>query len=118
MALFEVLLHDTHIQAAPLVAEAGRQLSEILQVYEASLIPVDGLGYALDEVLTALIEPILRACRLGAEGIDPSDAAVFMLNNATALQVKKLLNPPIYSPSSKDQSAHVLCSIHIYYSQI
>ena len=87
-------LSSLHLsQAAPLVSDAGRQLSEILQVYEASLIPADSLGYALDDILTALIEPILRACRLGSEGIDPSDAAVFMLNNATALQVSRHIDP-------------------------
>lgn len=73
------------LSAAALTAEAGRQLAEILAVHEAALIPAESMGYALDDVLTALVEPILRACRLGAEGLDPSDAAVYMLNNTAAL---------------------------------
>jgi hypothetical protein len=56
-------------------------------VYGASLIPAESLGYEVDGVLTALMEPLLRACRLSAEGLDPSDAAVLMLNNVAALQV-------------------------------
>lgn len=58
-----------------------------VQVYESSLVPSSGLGYELDDILTALIEPVLRTCRLSSEGLDPSDAAVLMLNNAAVLQV-------------------------------
>jgi len=29
---------------------------------------------------------VLRTCRVSAEGLDPSDAALFMLNNASSLQ--------------------------------
>lgn len=32
-------------------------------------------------VLDGIIEPLLKACRLSSDGLDPSDAAVFMLNN-------------------------------------
>lgn len=32
-------------------------------------------------VLTGIVEPLLRACHLSADGLDPSDGAVFMLNN-------------------------------------
>jgi len=73
------------LSAADLTKDAGRQLTEILWVHESSLIPTEELGYEVDEVLTALVEPVLRACRLGAEGLDPSDAAVYMLNNAGML---------------------------------
>lgn len=78
--------------AAPVVQEAGRMLGDILAVHAASLLPAGeeeeekNCGYAMDDVLAALIEPVLRACRLGTEGLlDPSDVAVFMLNNASTL---------------------------------
>jgi len=79
--------------AAGVTQEAGRQLGEILAVHAASLLPSDSddsdedRGYALDDVLAALVEPVLRACRLGAEGLlDNADAAIYMLNNAGALR--------------------------------
>jgi conserved oligomeric Golgi complex subunit 6 len=77
--------------AAAVTQEAGRVLGEVLAVHATSLLPPDesasAASYALDDVLAALVEPILRACRLGAEGLlDPSDAAVYMLNNAAALR--------------------------------
>ena len=81
-ALASPAAYPIDLSAAALTGEAGRQLTEILSVHESSLIPTEALGYEIDDVLTALIEPVLRACRVGAEGLDPSDAAVYMLNNA------------------------------------
>lgn len=87
--------------AAPVTQEAGRRLGEILAVHAAALLPppddadggagegsaASGPSYVLDDVLAALVEPVLRACRLGAEGLlDPSDSAVYMLNQAAALR--------------------------------
>lgn len=38
----------------------------------------------MNQMCSALIEPLLRMCRLSAEGLAPSDMAAFMLNNAAA----------------------------------
>lgn len=51
------------------------------------------LGYDLADILSALIEPVLRMCRLSTEGLDPSDAAVLMLNNTAVLQVGSPCRP-------------------------
>lgn len=84
-ALVSPPVYPIDLSAAALTGDAGRQLTEILLVHESSLIPTEELGYEIDDVLTALVEPVLRACRVGAEGLDPSDAAVYMLNNAGGL---------------------------------
>lgn len=73
------------LSPAQVMGELGQSLAEIVAVHEASLVPPGALGYALDEVLTALIEPALRACRSGAEGLGPSDVALYMINNAAIL---------------------------------
>lgn len=40
----------------------------------------------MQPVLTGIVEPLLQACRLSADGLDPSDAAVFMLNNVDVIR--------------------------------
>lgn len=41
----------------------------------------DGTGEDVQPVLSGIIKPLLEACRLSSDGLDPSDAAVFMVNN-------------------------------------
>lgn len=40
----------------------------------------------MQPVLSGIMEPLLKACRLSADGLDPSDGAVFMLNNIDVIR--------------------------------
>lgn len=51
------------------------------QVHSTSLVPAGEPESDVQPVLSGIVEPLLRACRLSADGLDPSDGAVFMLNN-------------------------------------
>ncbi|CAM9217699.1 unnamed protein product [Phaeothamnion confervicola] len=75
------------LAALPATADAARRLADLLAAHAASLAPVDDGETAADvqAVLEAVVEPVLTACRMSAEGLDPSDTAVLMLNNAAVL---------------------------------
>ena len=57
-----------------------------LQVHATSLVPVGEPESDLHPVLSGIVEPLLKACELSADGLEPSDAAVFSLNNVDVLR--------------------------------
>ncbi|CAN0043130.1 unnamed protein product, partial [Discosporangium mesarthrocarpum] len=59
-------------------------------VHETSLISAGEPEADMAPVLSGLIDPLLETCARSADGLDPSDAAVFMLNNSTKAWVHKL----------------------------
>lgn len=56
------------------------------QVHKTSLIPPDQPESDVQPVLSGIIAPLLEACRLSSDGLDPSDGAVFMLNNVDVVR--------------------------------
>ena len=51
------------------------------KVHTTSLVPAGEPESNVQPVLSGILEPLLKACRLSCDGLDPSDGAVFMLNN-------------------------------------
>jgi hypothetical protein len=104
----------TDLTACGLVLDAAGTLEGVMRVYQASLasaaeakmsaasasaaaapsdagaagVPPNVLATSIEigGVLDAVLEPLLEVCRAGAEGLRVSDTAVYMLNNAAALQ--------------------------------
>eukprot|EP00903_Cladosiphon_okamuranus_P006045 g5962.t1 len=73
--------YTADLSALPAALDGAKRLTEVLQVHSTSLVPAGEPESDVQPVLTGIMEPLLRACRLSADGLDPSDGAVFMLNN-------------------------------------
>ncbi len=56
-------------------------------MYQSSMVPAAERLDSFAPVLTAFLDPLLRACRQSADGLGLSDTAVFMLNNIVEMQV-------------------------------
>ena len=98
--------YPSDLTATPHVSDAAGQLGEMMRVYQASLStaaeskmaaqqtqtqpqqpPVGGAPapIRIDEVLDAVLEPLIESCRASADGLRIADTSVYMLNNLSAL---------------------------------
>jgi len=79
------------LTAAQATKECCRQIREILRVQTAAMSPLPSDpadGCFVDTVLGALVQPLLQACRMGAQSLPQGDMAIFMLNNVSAIQLE------------------------------
>ncbi|CAM9314341.1 unnamed protein product [Pylaiella littoralis] len=73
--------YTADLSALPAALDGAKRLTEVLQVHSTSLVPAGEPESDVQPVLSGILEPLLEACRLSADGLDTSDGAVFMLNN-------------------------------------
>ncbi|CAM9239277.1 unnamed protein product [Ascophyllum nodosum] len=73
--------YTADLSALPATLDGAKRLTEVLQVHTTSLVPAGEPESNVQPVLSGILEPLLKACRLSCDGLDPSDGAVFMLNN-------------------------------------
>ncbi|CBN75179.1 conserved unknown protein [Ectocarpus siliculosus] len=78
--------YTADLSALPAALDGAKRLTEVLQVHSTSLVPAGEPESDVQPVLSGIVEPLLKACRLSADGLDPSDGAVFMLNNIDAIR--------------------------------
>lgn len=68
------------LMAPSLVHEIMKQLDDVMQIYDGSLIPPQERATDFAPVLQALIEPLLHSIALSATGLDPIDMAAYHVN--------------------------------------
>ncbi|CAM9855428.1 unnamed protein product, partial [Ectocarpus sp. 8 AP-2014] len=78
--------YTADLSALPAALDGAKRLTEVLQVHSTSLVPAGEPESDVQPVLSGIVEPLLKACRLSADGLDPSDGAVFMLNNIDVIR--------------------------------
>lgn len=85
--------YTADLSALPAIMEGVKRLTEVLQVQSTSLVPSREPESDVQPVLSGIISPLLEACRLSADGLDPSDGAVFMINNVDAIREALVVHP-------------------------
>lgn len=82
---------SSDLKASLITRECAMQVKGILKAVASALSHVsadENSQLYMDTVLGDILQPLLQSCRLGSQSLKPTEMAVFMLNNVTALQVR------------------------------
>eukprot|EP00929_Paragymnodinium_shiwhaense_P070262 TRINITY_DN35586_c0_g1_i1.p1 TRINITY_DN35586_c0_g1~~TRINITY_DN35586_c0_g1_i1.p1 ORF type:complete len:703 (+),score=156.37 TRINITY_DN35586_c0_g1_i1:52-2160(+) len=79
-------VYVSDLSAPPFVMEAVNTLTEVLSVYESSLVPEDEREADFTPILCAAFDPLLNHCQQVAQVMDSADGQVFLVNCVAAMQ--------------------------------
>jgi len=79
-------VYVSELGSPPFVVEAANTLSEVLSIYDMSLVPAEEREADFLPVLSAAFDPLLNHCQQVAAMMDASDGQVFLINCIAAMQ--------------------------------
>jgi hypothetical protein len=84
-----------NIRAVVSLCLAGQVQMEIMATFDESLVPMDERAAEFAPVLSAVIDPLSKACAISATALKAADMAVYLINCLSVVQV--CTPPPLFA---------------------
>ncbi|KAJ1341808.1 hypothetical protein BSLG_003627 [Batrachochytrium salamandrivorans] len=78
------------LQPPQAVKDIISQLQEIMLSYDGSLLSASGQDKEFQEIISALLNPVLKMCDLGSANLKPLESAMYMVNCLYHVQVQTI----------------------------